>query len=161
MILSPLKTKFKHYNQNQTTLLPYSFDEFIVAQHPVRIVNQVVESINIKPLLKAYSEEGNPAYHPKMLLKVMLYAYMNNVYSSRKIELAIRENINFMWLTGMTVVDHNTISRFRTNKLKDSFKEIFKQVVLMLASEGLISLKHYRWLCFIRSIVTNMGVKKL
>ncbi|MFC5683616.1 IS1182 family transposase [Flavobacterium sp. MAHUQ-51] len=133
--------KFKHYNQNQTTLLPYSFDEFIVAQHPVRIVNQVVESINIKPLLKAYSEEGNPAYHLKMLLKVMLYAYMNNVYSSRKIELAIRENINFMWLTGMTVVDHNTISRFRTNKLKDSFKEIFKQVVLMLASEGLISLK--------------------
>ena len=95
LILSPLKTKFKHYNQNQTTLLPYSFDEFIVAQHPVRIVNQVVESINIKPLLKAYSEEGNPAYHPKMLLKVMLYAYMNNVYSSRKIELAIRENIKF------------------------------------------------------------------
>ena len=46
-----------------------------------------------------------------------------------------------MWLTGMTVVDHNTISRFRTNKLKDSFKEFFKQVVLMLASEGLISLK--------------------
>lgn len=46
-----------------------------------------------------------------------------------------------MWPTGMTVVDHNTISRFRTNKLKDSFKEIFKQVVLMLTDEGLISLK--------------------
>lgn len=66
---------------------------------------------------------------------------MINVYSSRKIELAIRENINFMWLTGMTIVDHNTINRFRSNKLKDSFKEIFKQVVLMLASEGLISMK--------------------
>ena len=133
--------KFKHYNQHQTTLLPYSFDDFISEKHPVRIVDQVVEALNIKPLLKAYSEEGNPAYHPKMLLKVMLYAYMTNVYSSRKIELAVRENINFMWLTGMTVVDHNTISRFRTKKLKDSFKEIFKQVVLMLAEEGLISLK--------------------
>ena len=133
--------KFKHYNQRQTTLLPYSFDDFISEKHPVRVVDQVVESINIQPLLKAYSKEGNPAYHPKMLLKVMLYAYMTNTYSSRKIELAVRENINFMWLTGMTIVDHNTINRFRSNKLKDSFKEIFKQVVLMLVSEGFISLK--------------------
>ncbi len=71
----------------------------------------------------------------------MIYAYMSNVYSSRKIELAIRENINFMWLTGMSTVDHNTINRFRSDKLKDSFKEIFKQVVMMLAEEGLISMK--------------------
>ena len=132
---------FKHYNQQQTILLPYSFDDLIPEKHPVRVVDQVVESINIQPLLKAYSKEGNPAYHPKMLLKVMLYAYMTNTYSSRKIELAVRENINFMWLTGMTIVDHNTINRFRSNKLKDSFKEIFKQVVLMLVSEGFISLK--------------------
>lgn len=133
--------RFKPYNQQQTMLLPYSFDDLITEKHPVRIVDQVVESINIQPLLKAYSKEGNPGYHPKMLLKVMLYAYMTNVYSSRKIELALRENINFMWLTSMTIVDHNTINRFRSDKLKESFKEIFKQVVLMLASEGLINLK--------------------
>ena len=133
--------RFKDYNQQQTVLLPYSFDDLITEKHPVRIVDQVVESINIQPLLKAYSKEGNPGYHPKMLLKVMLYAYMTNVYSSRKIELALRENINFMWLTSMTIVDHNTINRFRSDKLKDSFKEIFKQVVLMLASEGLVNLK--------------------
>jgi transposase len=90
----------KHYNQHQTTLLPYSFDDLISEKHPVRAVDQVVESINIQPLLKGYSKEGNPACHPKMLLKVMLYAYMTNIYSSRKIESAVRENINFMWLTG-------------------------------------------------------------
>lgn len=132
---------FKHYNQRQTALFPYSFDDLISEKHPVRVVDQVVESINIQPLLKAYSKEGNPGYHPKMLLKVMIYAYMSNVYSSRKIELAIRENINFMWLTGMSTVDHNTINRFRSDKLKDSFKEIFKQVVMMLAEERLISMK--------------------
>jgi transposase len=126
---------FKHYNQRQITLLPYSFDNLISKKHPVRVVDQVVESIKIEPLLKAYSKKGNPAYHPKMLLKVMMYAYMTHTYSSRKIELAIRDNINFTWLTGMTIVDHNTINRFRSNKLKDSFKEIFKQVVVMLASE--------------------------
>lgn len=133
--------KFKPYNQNQTVLLPYSFEDLIPEKHPVRIVDQVVESINIQPLLKVYSKEGNPGYHPKMLLKVMLYSYMTNIYSSRKIELALRENINFMWLSSMSVVDHNTINRFRSDKLKDSFKDIFKQVVLMLASEGLVTLK--------------------
>ncbi len=67
---------------------------------------------------------------------------MTNIYSSRKIELALRENINFMWLSSMTIVDHTTINGFRSDKLKDSFKEIFKQVVLMLANEGLITLKN-------------------
>lgn len=134
--------RFKDYNQNQTILLPYSFDDLIPEKHPVRVIDQVVDSLNIQPLLKAYSKEGNPGYHPKMLLKVMLYGYMTNIYSSRKIELALRENINFMWLSSMTIVDHNTINRFRSDKLKDSFKEIFKQVVLMLANEGLITLKN-------------------
>lgn len=134
--------RFKDYNQNQTILLPYSFDDLIPDKHPVRVIDQVVDSLNIQPLLKAYSKEGNPGYHPKMLLKVMLYGYMTNIYSSRKIELALRENINFMWLSSMTIVDHNTINRFRSDKLKDSFKEIFKQVVLMLANEGLITLKN-------------------
>jgi transposase len=134
--------RFKDYNQNQTILLPYSFYDLIPDKHPVRVIDQVVDSLNIQPLLKAYSKEGNPGYHPKMLLKVMLYGYMNNIYSSRKIELALRENINFMWLSSMTIVDHNTINRFRSDKLKDSFKEIFKQVVLMLANEGLITLKN-------------------
>jgi transposase len=134
--------RFKDYNQNQTMLLPYSFDDLIPEKHPVRVIDQVVDSLNIQPLLKAYSKEGNPGYHPKMLLKVMLYGYMTNIYSSRKIELALRENINFMWLSSMTIVDHNTINRFRSDKLKDSFKEIFKQVVLMLANEGLITLKN-------------------
>lgn len=52
---------------------------------------------------------------------------MTNTYSYRKIILAIRENINFMWLTGMTIVDHNTVNRFRSHKLKDSYKEVIQK----------------------------------
>jgi transposase len=132
---------FRPYNQSQTALFPYSFDDLIPEKHPVRIIDQVVEGIYIQPLLKTYKKEGNPSYHPKMLLKVMLYAYLNNTYSSRRIELALRENINFMWLSSMTIVDHNTINRFRGKKLEVCFKEIFKQVVLMLTDEGLLTLK--------------------
>jgi transposase len=82
--------RFKHYNQQKTLLLSYSFDDLIPQTHAVRIVDQVVECLNIQPLLKVYNKEGNSGYHPKMLLKVMLYAYMTNIYSSRKIELALR-----------------------------------------------------------------------
>ncbi len=133
--------RIKDYNQNQNWLFPPSIQELIPEDHPVRIVNSVIEQIDIKPLLETYSKEGHPSYHPKMMLKIMVYAYMDNIYSSRKIEKAILENINFMWLSGRQTVDHNTIARFRSNKLKLVFKDIFKQVVLLLASEGLVNLK--------------------
>jgi transposase len=136
-----MRIKFKDYNQQQNWLFPPSIEELIPQDHPVRIVNGVIEHINIDNLIKVYHVEGKPSFHPKMMLKVMVYAYMDNIYSSRKIEKAMRENINFMWLSGKQVADHNTIARFRSNKLKESFKDIFKQVVMLLAEEGLVTLK--------------------
>jgi len=76
-----------------------------------------------------------------MLLKVLVYAYINNIYSSRKIEEAVQQNIHFMWLSGMSTPDHNTINRFRGEKLKEPLKKIFTQVVQLLAAEGLLSIK--------------------
>ncbi|MCG7281320.1 transposase, partial [Chryseobacterium taklimakanense] len=73
---------FKPYNQNQLVLFPHSFDDLISSDHPVRIVNDVLDNIKIDPLLRAYSAEGNPSYHPRMMLKVMVFAYMENTYSS-------------------------------------------------------------------------------
>ncbi len=57
-----------------------------------------------------------------MLLKVLIYAYVNNTYSSRRMEAALKENIHFMWLAGMNKPDHNTINRFRSDRLKDVFE---------------------------------------
>lgn len=70
MTVRQLLMNFKYYNQNQTVLFPYSFDELIPENHLVRVVNGILEKINIAPLLKAYSKEGNPSYHPVMMLKV-------------------------------------------------------------------------------------------
>lgn len=136
-----MNTNFKDYNQQQNWLFPPSIEEMIPEDHPVRIVNGVIEQLDISLLIEQYSREGVPSYHPKMMLKVMVYAYMDNTYSSRKIEKAMRENINYMWLSGNQVADHNTIARFRSKKLKGIFKDIFKQVVLLLAEEGLVTLK--------------------
>ena len=136
-----LKPVFKAYHQRQTMLLPLNLDELIASKHPVRVVDEVLGKINIQPLINCYVSGGAASYHPGMLLKVMVYAYINNIYSSRKIEEALQQNIHFMWLSGMSTPDHNTINRFRGEKLRKPLKEIFTQVVQLLAAEGLLSLK--------------------
>jgi transposase len=122
-------------------LLPPSLEELIIENHPVRLINQVIDQIDIDPLLKNYKGGGTSSFHPRMMLKVLVYAYINNVYSSRKIESAVKENIHFMWLAGMNKPDHNTINRFRIERLKDVLKQLFAQVVLMLNQEGFLDIK--------------------
>jgi transposase len=135
------KAVFKTYAPNQLQLLPPSWDEKIPLNHPVRVVSSVIDSLDLSKLYKSYEGGGTSSYHPKMLLKGIIFAYINNIYSSRKIEEAIKSNIYFIWLCGMNEPDHNTINRFRGKKVAPVLKDIFKQIVLLLAEEGLVSLK--------------------
>lgn len=135
------KVVFKDYNFNQNLLLPPSLEELIDPNHPVRVVNQVVDNLNLDPILAKYDGGGCPAYHPRMMLKVLVYGYVTNRYSSRKIEEALQQNIHFMWLSGMSYPDHNTINRFRSDRLKGVLREVFSQVVLLLVDHGHITLK--------------------
>jgi len=132
---------FKDYNQNQTMLLPPSLEDLIEPNHPVRVVNQIIDRIEADVLLRQYKGGGTSSYHPRMLLKVLIYSYLCNIYSSRKMEFALKENIHFMWLSGMSRPDHNTLNRFRSERLKDVLKEIFAQVVLLLVESGHVSLQ--------------------
>lgn len=76
-----------------------------------------------------------------MLLKVVVYAYLTNVYSGRRMASLLEENVIFMWLSGMNRPDFRTINRFRSERLADGrFESIFRQVVELLHDEGLISL---------------------
>lgn len=122
-------------------LLPPSLEEKIDDNHPVRLVNQVIDQLDLSALHNTYKGGGAPSYFPRMMLKVWVYGYLRNIYSSRKLEEAIKQNIHFMWLSGMQEPDHNTLNRFRSGKLKDSLKEIFGQVVEFLVQEGFVSLK--------------------
>lgn len=135
------KVVFKDYNFNQNLLLPPSLEELIAPNHPVRVVNQVVDNLNLDPILAKYEGGGCPAYHPRLMLKVLVYGYLTNQYSSRKIEQALQQNIHFMWLSGMSYPDHNTINRFRSDRLRGVLKEVFSQVVLLLVDHGHITLK--------------------
>jgi len=132
---------FKTYSQDQLSLLPPSYDDLVPNNHPVRIVNTIIDQIDISKLEESYKGGGTSSYHPRMLLKVLIYAYLRNLYSSRKIEQALSENVHFMWLSGQNKPDHNTINDFRGKRLQKHFKTIFHQVVLLLVEQGLISLK--------------------
>jgi len=136
-----MKPVFKQYNQNQLMLLPPSLEELVPQNHPVRVVNTIVDKLNIDNILKQYKGGGTSSFDPRMLLKVLVYSYMINTYSSRKIERLLHENVNFMWLSGMQTPDHNTINRFRSEKLKDILKPIFAEMVLMMHQAGYLDIK--------------------
>src|SRR5665213_1356269 len=101
---------FKTYAPNQGMLLPPCLDELIAQDHRVRVVADVIDKINLTHLLRQYEGGSTSGYHPKMLLKVLVYDCVTNIYSSRKIESAVKENINFMRLAAMNKPDHNTIN---------------------------------------------------
>lgn len=132
---------FKRYDQNQLMLIPPSYDDLVPENHPVRVVNEVIERIDVRELEASYKGGGTSSYHPRTLLKIVVYGYIRNIYSSRKLEQAVNENVHFMWLAGGAKPDHNTIADFRSKRLRDHLKKIFNQVVVLLAEEGVITLK--------------------
>lgn len=122
-------------------LLPPSLEELVASHHPVRVVSQVIDSIDITVLEAQYKGGGTSSYHPRMLLKLLVYGYLCNIYSSRKLEEAAQQNIYFMWLCGMSQPDHNSINRFRSERLKEVLRKIFSQIVGLLVESGHVSLK--------------------
>ncbi|MDR0303003.1 MAG: IS1182 family transposase [Treponema sp.] len=137
------KAAFKVYAQHQLSLLPIDIDRLIPENHMVRVVDRAIESMNTQPLFDRYPGGGTSAYNPVMMLKVIIYAYADKIYSSRKIAKATRENINFMWLTGNVQLDFMTINRFRSERLKGIMDDIFTEVVDLLLREGYIKFENY------------------
>ena len=137
------KIVFKELTSNQNVLFPVSLSEKIAPNHPVRVVNSVVDALDISCLLWAYKGGGTSSYHPRMMLKVLFYAYLNNIYSCRKIEKALQENIHFMWLSGNSTPDFRTINDFRGKRLKEHIKSLFSSAArIRLCQFGCTV---YRW----------------
>lgn len=133
------KIHFISDKSKQIVLFPSNLDEKIAIDAPVRVLDKLIDEIDLSCLYKLYKELGRSAYHPRIMLKAVLYAYMNNIYSCRKIEKALCRDVHFMWLTGKSYPDHDTINRFR-NRVKTDINKIFTQLVLLLADKGLVSL---------------------
>ncbi len=83
------KVKFKSYEQHQSQLFPSSLDEWIPENHLVRLISSVLDKMELDSVLQEYPGGGAPSYHPKMMLKVLIYAYTQKLYSSRQIAKAL------------------------------------------------------------------------
>ncbi len=134
---------FKEYNPAQNFLLPPSLSELIAENHLVRVVNEVVNKMDITCLINQYKGGGTSAYHPRMLLKVLLYGYCSKIYTGRKIAKALRQDTHFMWLAGMKYPDFRTINNFRSGKAKDAIEGLFSEMLQFLMEHNYIKMENY------------------
>ena len=133
---------FKPYLRGQLQL-PTDLEELVPAEHLVRVVDGALEKMDLSPLLRQYKGGGTSSYHPKMMLKVLVYAYSQRIYSSRQIAKALRENVYFLWLSGQNRPDFRTINRFRSTVMRGMMDKVFSGVVRLLIEEGYVKLEHY------------------
>ncbi len=134
------RVTFKNQTGNSPELFPINIFNNIPDNHPVRLVDFVVDELDITEIIKKYKGGGTSAYHPRMMIKVLFYSYLSNIYSCRKISKALSENIHFMYISGNSTPDFRTINDFRGKILKDSIQNLFSEVVKMLVKMGYVSL---------------------
>jgi transposase len=126
-------------NRTQAVLFPHSLDALIEADNEVRIIDLFVESIDLASFHFHVKQptEGRPPYHPKDLLKLYVYGYLNSIRSSRALERECKRNVEAMWLLHQLVPDHNTISNFRRDNEK-AIRKVFRHTVSIAKQFDLI-----------------------
>jgi transposase len=134
---------FRSWDVEETWLLPPSVKDFVPEGHPAHMVRDTVcELLDLSAIEEPYGElRGYPPYHPAMMTALLLYAYTNGVYSSRRIARACEERVDFMAITAMQRPDFRTVSEFRRKHLK-ALGELFVQVLRLCARAGLVQLGH-------------------
>jgi transposase len=134
---------FRDWDIEQLMMFPPCVEDFVPQEHLAHFVrNTVCEALDLSTILDCYSEErGYPPYHPTMMTAVLLYAYCQGIYPSRRIAKACRERVDFMAVTGMQMPDFRTISDFRKRHLV-ALGELFVQVLRLCQQAGLVKLGH-------------------
>ena len=137
----PAPRNVRAYNQDQMQLFPPSIRSLIESDDLCLVVNDVVKTLDLSCLYEKISSEGNPAYHPAMMLKIYFYAYAKGIFSSRRIAQALKENIAFIFLAAWQRPNFRTISDFRKNNLRE-LGLLFSQIVELCRQLGMVKLGH-------------------
>ena len=127
----------------QLMMFPPSVQDFVPPGHLAHFVRDTIsEALDLSAILNCYSEErGYPPYHPGMMTALLLYAYCQGIYSSRRIAKACQERVDFMTVTAMQTPHFRTISDFRKRHLA-ALDELFVQVLRLCQEAGLVKLGH-------------------
>lgn len=132
---------YKPYISNESLLFPPNLGDFIPQDAPARLISEIVDLMDLKEIHDSYSKasDGQPPYHPAMMLKAVLFGYMNNIFSSRGLESAMSRDAHLIWLSSYQFPDHTTISRFK-DRCMPHIKVIFARLVRILVERGEIRL---------------------
>lgn len=132
--------RYKSYDQNLQIDLPILLEELVKENSLVQIINEVVEHIELRELDRYYSRRGCPAYDPRMMIKVWIYGYCSQVYTSRPLAQKLREDLGFMWLAGGQQPCFKTLSDFRSKRMQGLVDKVFEQVLKYLVDQEYVNL---------------------
>ena len=133
--------RFIPVDRDTVYLFPPSVQEWLGKDHLARFVVETVEQLDLGPLERAYAGRGSAAFHPSMLLGLLIYGYASGVFSSRAIERATYDSVAFRYVAANTHPDHDTINVFRQRFLKQ-IGPLFVQVLLIARELGVLKLGH-------------------
>ena len=127
-------------NRYQSTLFPERIDDYVDEDSIARVIDVFIDRLDISGLgFKAEAAEtGRPGFHPRTMLKIYVYGYLNQVHSSRRLEREAKRNVELMWLTGRLAPDHKTIANFRKDN-GEAIKLVCREFVLLCRKLNLLS----------------------
>ncbi|MBU5445703.1 transposase, partial [Paenibacillus sp. MSJ-34] len=137
-----LAPTFKAYDNKQAQMI-LDLEMYIPTHHVARVIDEMIDAIPDHQLFAHYAGGGRSSYHPKMMLKVILYGYSQKVYSCRGIEKLLQENIPAMWLAAMQQPDFRTLNDFRGVRMKAFMDELFETMIGKLIADNYITMEQY------------------
>ena len=134
---------YRPYDPEQMLLMPVALQDWLPVDHLAYFISDVVDHVDLSAIMRRYEREerGYPPYHPRMMVKVLVYAYCIGVPSSRKMDKHIHEDIAFRVLAANNTPDFRTISEFRKDHL-EALGGLFVQVLELCQRAGLVKLGH-------------------
>jgi transposase len=132
---------FRSYDQSQGAFRAIIPNELLEPEHPARVVDKVVELLDLGKIYAWYRDEGNQAYHPRMMLKVLFYSYLSGTMSSRGMWEGLKHRADYIFLSGDQIPDFRTLCRFRTRHL-EQLPGLFAQIVHLCVKLGMVEFEH-------------------
>lgn len=134
-----MEPRFRDCDRDTLFLMPPSVDDWVPENHFSRFVVDIVNRLDLSPIINAYAGRGSDAYPPSMMVALLFYAYATGVFSSRKIERSTYDSVAFRYIAANTHPDHDTIASFRKRFLKE-LKALFVQILLIAHEMGMLKL---------------------
>jgi transposase len=135
------EVKYKAYDIDTGYLFPPSLADFLGPEDEVHIFREITEQLDVSHLDSGYSGMGQHPYHPRMLLRLLMWGMANRVVSTRRIEVAAHRDVSFIYLAGGQRPDYRTLARFRRGNAEE-IKRLFKETVLLCVGIGMVDLGH-------------------